>query len=485
MMPMKVIDFFQKIVALSDLFKLNPMISDFYEEAIFNMAGAEVKPMTCLMHAPNDDGESAFLILGGLFENEAITAAHREQLIAFLERDYKGLFVEVLPKPVYKETERLHVPSIKLSLSNNDLAHRFHEDVKKHIQKRFQQDDILQLSRIDEEMILFTRMIMALLRAPERWLDSSWYTDDQVDSILSRKIACQGFERLGSYLLIKKGVSGDDCDQLILCTPAVSASNIDYFFDKKKQVKPAGNRNDNVDVFDEMMTFLFTHDVCRVRVVFPINHGNLHWTSGELMIEKIASPRSDQYDFRVVAYDHDPITGRGEMNMEMFELIGGIATARIGDISPSSSIETLRYSQECYPYSAPRQSKGDGRSCGVICCEEIAALICGTPLKAITYSPEEIREIRSVHQRLLMQYCEEIKMTPDAEDDIEEETEEEELRRALELSLTPDGAATGSGRAEVRQPDDAARLFSESGGAGINREENEQLERAIALSLMN
>lgn len=223
-----------------------------------------------------------------------------------------------------------------------------------------------------------------------------WYTDNNINTYVTNVIK----HRLGGF---EDDVSGAKCSFLlknqlgknndlyyILYSGAVDSAekgiSLDFFLDKSKQSQPDyGKRDDRRDVFDELNPLMQGQNRCKAKILLPYNITQIHWLTGEIIIEKKSSAIS------VTIFAHDPY-GRGEVSQENFQVLEMALKKRIQEVI--GGMLPVNITKEQSPYVNARQQ--DSNSCGVIVADEIVKRMQDEELPSSPYPPDaaELRRLQ-------------------------------------------------------------------------------------------
>jgi hypothetical protein len=179
--------------------------------------------------------------------------------------------------------------------------------------------------------------------------------------------------------------------------------------EKKKviEIEQEGNRT-QVDVFDEIMPVLCSEEKSNGKIVFPYNRTNVHWLTGEILIQK----QGNHYKVKVFA--HDPYGG-GKMEEQQYRVIMKIIGKRIIEehkkmiptaiTSKETSEEgaTFECSNEASPFSQ-RQHPEDGDSCGIIVARDMMKRICGKNLNTDGVYEVHVPNLLAKHRKQFQRY---------------------------------------------------------------------------------
>ncbi|WP_341751186.1 tetratricopeptide repeat protein [Candidatus Tisiphia endosymbiont of Piscicola geometra] len=214
------------------------------------------------------------------------------------------------------------------------------------------------------------------------------YSEGDIDSYVNNVIryGLGGFKNEHKFLLNNKfGTENNPC--YVLYSGAVDSAGklpLDFFFDKSKQPAPdPKKRDDRKDVFDELMPVMLSEENCKAKILFPYNITNIHWLTGEIVIDK----KGDNVS--VVIYTHDPYGG-GQLLENNFSILNAALHKIIGE----SGLQVTSVTSLLSPFTNARQSYGDSTSCGVIVADELVRRITDSNLNISSPYPLGAEQLR-------------------------------------------------------------------------------------------
>lgn len=228
-----------------------------------------------------------------------------------------------------------------------------------------------------------------------------WYDDEDINLILNSYIDSKlGGRSEGNSFLLARTFNEANRNYNVAVTPAIDqqayAQPITMWLDKFSQSAPhdPNNPDDRRDVFDELSECFREGGIGKVKIVFPYNFANIHWMTGEIILERIQTET-----LKLEINTHDP-RGRGEMLSSNARLIEDAVRRRLNQVLPQPLIVNLQVSSPESHY-ASRQSLNDGSSCGPIVAEDIVKRIQGKSLDISQPYPTGAETIRKEHLNLI------------------------------------------------------------------------------------
>ncbi|WP_341752535.1 hypothetical protein [Candidatus Tisiphia endosymbiont of Dioctria rufipes] len=214
------------------------------------------------------------------------------------------------------------------------------------------------------------------------------YSEGDIDSYVNNVIryGLGGFKNEHKFLLNNKlGTENNPC--YVLYSGAVDSVGklpLDFFFDKSKQPAPdPKKRDDRKDVFDELMPVMLLEENCKAKILFPYNITNIHWLTGEIIIDKKCDNVS------VVIYTHNPYGG-GQLSRENYNILSTIFKNSI----EASGLQVISVTAPESPFTNARQSMTDDTSCGVITADEVVRRLLDTSLNISSPYPQGAEQLR-------------------------------------------------------------------------------------------
>ena len=239
--------------------------------------------------------------------------------------------------------------------------------------------DFLSLIGGKSDDVLFT-VCDALLKKPNLDNKSSklWQQSFFIECRLQHGIEEEKIEKMETYQALEK------------CKDAVEAKN---FLEK---VLREGR---HPTVFKEILSLILKENafVKNARIIVPLNKGNGHWVSLELILRYDYSNK--QLDIEI--FQHDPY-GQGKIDIKyqvkLQKKLDDLLTKELlPELCPKVTFEVY-YSFSESPYEA-RQSFNDTTSCGAIVIEDVILLAKGDSLNRGVY-PTGCEALRKVHQEI-------------------------------------------------------------------------------------
>ncbi len=214
------------------------------------------------------------------------------------------------------------------------------------------------------------------------------YSEGDIDSYVNNVIryGLGGFKNEHKFLLNNKfGTENNPC--YVLYSGAIDSVGklpLDFFFDKSKQPAPEPKkRDDRKDVFDELMPVMLLEENCKAKILFPYNITNIHWLTGEIIIDKKCDNVS------VVIYTHNPYGG-GKLSQENFAVLNTALQKRIEE----SGLQVISITTQPSPFSNARQTMSDDTSCGIIVADELIKRITDSSLNISSPYPQGAEQLR-------------------------------------------------------------------------------------------
>ncbi|MCC8483338.1 MAG: hypothetical protein LN561_02065 [Rickettsia endosymbiont of Labidopullus appendiculatus] len=212
------------------------------------------------------------------------------------------------------------------------------------------------------------------------------YSEGDIDSYVNSviKYGFGGFKAEHRFLLNKKFGTANNPYYVLYSGAIDSAGKIplDFFFDKTKQPTPV-DRDDRKDVFDELMPVMLLEENCKAKILFPYNITNIHWLTGEIVVNK----QGDNVSIEI--YTHDP-HGGGQLSWGNCKILSDSLKNSI----EASGLQVTSVTAPKSPFTNARQSTMDETSCRVITANEVVKRITDHSLNISSPYPVGAEQLR-------------------------------------------------------------------------------------------
>ncbi|XP_047143289.1 uncharacterized protein LOC105846068 isoform X1 [Hydra vulgaris] len=217
------------------------------------------------------------------------------------------------------------------------------------------------------------------------------YRKENIDTYVNNIIKYQlgGFKKDDDatdykFLLNNKFGVGNNSYYVLYLGAVDSAGKLplDFFFDKSKQPTHE-KRDDRKDVFDELLPVILLEKSCKAKILFPFNVTNIHWLTGEIVIDKNGDNVS------VVLYAHNPYGG-GQLSKESFSIL----KATLLKIIEKTGLQVTSITSLLSPFTNARQTISDETSCGIIVADELVKRITNSSLNISAPYPQGAEQLR-------------------------------------------------------------------------------------------
>jgi tetratricopeptide (TPR) repeat protein len=222
-----------------------------------------------------------------------------------------------------------------------------------------------------------------------QYLYSEGNIDSYVNNVIKYKLG--GFKSdehgVEHKFLLNNKFGTENNPYYILYSGAVDSAGklpLDFFFDKSKQPAPdPKKRDDRKDVFDELMPVMLSEGICKAKILFPYNIINIHWLTGEVVIDKKGG------NVTIEIYTHNPYGG-GKLSQENFAVLNTALHKRIEE----SGLRVISITTPPSPFTNARQTIADDTSCGIIVADELVKRITDSNLNISSPYPQGAEQLR-------------------------------------------------------------------------------------------